>query len=104
MGTFDTAGKEVAAAQFFDPTPFYPGDDSLMKLYRFSVYDGGEVSARYYLECSNLQGDYYVLGRSDATSGAHSQVQPYAKKPTYWELRARVIEDLGGTASTRAED
>lgn len=91
---FKVKEKVVLAAQFFEPVPFYPGDSRLLKLYRFSVYEGKKVVARYYLEKSRLVKDYYVLGHVSGTR--HRQVQPYGERqPTYWELKARVIQDLG---------
>ena len=98
---FFVGDLRIDAAEFFEPVPYYPGDDKIMKLYRFSLYKGGKVVARYYLEHSNLIGNsYYVLGLSDPTS--HTQVQPYGpNRPTYWALKEKVLQHL---TSTRAND
>jgi len=94
---FVVGDYRVDAAQFFEPAPFYPGDDKIMKLYRFSLYKDGKVVARYYLEHSQLDGapasSYYVL--TFTKPGLHQQVQPYGREPpAYRALRKTVLEDI----------
>jgi len=95
---FDVGSYHVEAAEFFHPVPFYPGDNILMKLYRWSVYDtNGTVVYRYYLERSELipGQPYYVLGKS--YSNGHSQIQPYGEtSPDYSQMKRHVIDDLTG--------
>jgi hypothetical protein len=91
--TFTKGGLQIEVAEFFEPVPYYPGDDKLMKLYRFSVYNGTQIIARYHLEYSNILEPFYVLGRADGRG--HSQIQACGgKKPTYWVLKEAVIKDL----------
>jgi len=94
---FRVGDVAVDAAQFFEPERYYKNDPSIMKLYRFSVYDGSVVVMRYFLEHSQLgDQDYYVLGKADPKTGAHYQVQPYgALQPNYWTLLRRALEDMG---------
>ena len=89
----------VDAAQFFQPVPFYPGDDKIMKLYRFSLYRGDQVVARYYLEHSQLDGksenSYYVLTFTEPRT--HQQVRPYGPElPTYWALKDAMLQHMAG--------
>ncbi len=91
--TFSVGSLRVDAAEFFEPVPYYPGDDKILKYYRFSVYSSSQVIARYHLEYSNVLEPFYVLGRADAQG--HSQIQSYGgKKPTYWVLKEAVVKDL----------
>lgn len=39
----DVGSYHVEAAEIFDAVPLYPGDNSLMKLYRWSIYDGNNT-------------------------------------------------------------
>ncbi len=90
---FVVDGHRIDAVQFFEPVRYYPNDPSIMKLYRFSVYSGENVVVRFYLEHSNIAGDYYVLGRAEPSG--HRQVQPYGPRvPTYAEMRSAVLADL----------
>ncbi|CAF0824443.1 unnamed protein product [Didymodactylos carnosus] len=95
---FDVGPYHVEAGEFFHPVPFYPGDDFIMKLYRWSVYDTNRtVVYRYYLERSEMTpGEpYYVLGKS--YSNGHSQIQPYgATAPDYNQMKIHVMNDLNG--------
>ncbi len=91
---FPAGPYRVDAAQFFEPVRYYPDDDRIMKLYRFSVYMGETVVARYYLERSTLAEDYYVLGYTDHAV-FHRQVKPYGPHlPSYAELKTSVLADL----------
>ncbi len=68
--SFTIDGLRIDAAEFFEPVPFYAGDNSIMKLYRFSVYNGDEVVTRYYLEESKFTASpFYVSGKSEARDG-----------------------------------
>ncbi len=101
---FFVGDLRVDAVQFFAPVPIYPGDPTIMKLYRFSLYKEGKVVARYYLEHSQLDGkpenSYYVLGLS--THDSHRQVQPYGRElPPYWSLKQAVLRDLTNTRSAK---
>ncbi|CAF1143747.1 unnamed protein product [Adineta steineri] len=96
--TFNVDTYRVEAAEFFQPIPFYPNDDFIMKLYRWSVYNtDGIVIYRYYLERSEMipGQPYYVLGRSE--SSGHAQIQPYGTTiPDYNQMKIHVIDDLKG--------
>ena len=90
------------AARYYEPIPFYKGANSLLKFYRFSVYEGRKVTMRYYLEKSKLTKDFYVLGLMAGKK--HSQIQPYGeRKPTYGELRKAVIENLERRTKTKGQ-
>ncbi|CAF0975756.1 unnamed protein product [Rotaria sordida] len=95
---FDIGSYHVEAAEFFSPVPFYPGDNLIMKLYRWSVYDtNGTVVYRYYLERSEIIAGqvYHVLGKS--YSNGHSQIQSYGSTaPDYYQMKRHVINDLNG--------
>jgi hypothetical protein len=95
---FDVGSYHVETAEFFHPVPFYPGDNILMKLYRWSVYDtNGTVIHRYYLERSEIISGqpYYVLGKS--YPNGHSQIRPYGvTAPDYYQMKSHVINDLTG--------
>jgi hypothetical protein len=95
---FDVDSYNVEVAELFHPVPFYPGDNLIMKLYRWSVYDAnGTIVYRYYLERSEMIPDqpYYVLGKSYANG--HSQIQPYGTTlPDYNQMKIHVIDDLKG--------
>jgi hypothetical protein len=91
--TFSVGSLQIDAAEFFEPIPYYPGDDKILKYYRFSVYSGSQVIARYHLEYSNILEPFYVLGRADEQR--HAQIQTYGgNKPSYWVLKDAVIKDL----------
>lgn len=93
---FEVGPLRVLVVQFFEPVPYYPGRDTIMKLYQFLIYEQDRPVADYCLEHSNLAGDFYVLGRMDERS--HAQIQPYGDRPPpYRVLRQRVIEDLKGS-------
>ena len=95
---FNVDTYQIEAAEFFQPVPFYPGDDFIMKLYRWSVYDtNGTVVCRYYLERSEMipGQPYNVLGKSYANG--HAQIQPYGTTvPDYNQMKIDVIKNLKG--------
>lgn len=87
------AGRRVDAAQFFEPVRFYASDDRIMKLYRFSVYEDDKVIRRYYLEHSEMNGPFYVLGMTD-DSGHHQIVVYGSEPPSYLRLRTDMVADM----------
>ncbi|CAF2522158.1 unnamed protein product [Rotaria sp. Silwood2] len=93
---FDIGPYYVETAEFFFPVPFYPGDNLIMKLYRWSVYDtNGTIAYRYYLERSEIISGqpYYVLGKS--YSNGHSQIQSYGSTaPDYYTMKSHVVNNL----------
>jgi hypothetical protein len=95
---FDVGSYHVEAAEFFRPVPFYPDDNIIMKLYRWSVYDtNGTIVCRYHLERSEMiPGEpYCVLGKS--YPNGHAQIQPYGPTvPDYNQMKNDVINDLTG--------
>ena len=85
----------IDAAEFFAPVPYYPGDATIVKLFRFSVYRANKVVLRYYLEKSNILEVFYVLTRVDPASNSHAQIKPYGRAaPDYWDLKHNVLNDL----------
>lgn len=96
-------GKEyrIDTAQYFEPIPYYSGDNSgenfgeLMKLYRFSVYNlsDNSIILRYFLERSNVLQLYHVL--CFTTAEIHGQLKPYGTEcPDYWDQREQVLLDM----------
>ncbi|MCL6269363.1 hypothetical protein M3P05_05310 [Sansalvadorimonas sp. 2012CJ34-2] len=87
---------EVHCAQFFEPTPFYPGRDSVgefMKLHRFSVYIQESIVCRYFLERSNAIEPYHVLCKYSGHE--RCQVMPFGEKePSFWDVRQAMINDM----------
>lgn len=95
---FDVGQYQVEAAEFFHPVPFYSNISTLVKLYRWSVYDAnGTVICRYHLERSEMipGTSYHVLGKSYSTG--HCQLQPYeGGPPDYNQMKIHMINDLTG--------
>lgn len=88
----------VETAQFFEPVRYHPTDDRILKLIRLSAYREGQVVRRYYLEKSSFTAPpTYSLGRADDDTREHQVVENYgAARPSYWQVKARVIVDLDG--------
>ncbi|UJR32492.1 hypothetical protein I4U23_019954 [Adineta vaga] len=98
---FNVDTYRVEAAEYFLPVPFYPDDDTILKFYRWSVYDMNDtIVCRYFLEKSELMPGqpYFVLGKSYPTG--HAQIQPYGSvKPTYNQMKVYIIDNLKGQGS-----
>ncbi|CAF0861660.1 unnamed protein product [Adineta ricciae] len=88
----------IEAAEFFQPIPFYPDDDTIVKLYRWSVYDTNDtIVCRYFLEKSEIISGqpYFVLGKTFPSG--HAQVRPYGNlQPNYNQMKIHLIENLKG--------
>lgn len=90
------AGRRVEAAQFFEPSRLYPGDERVLTLYRLSVYEEDRVIARYYLERVTFEGGTsHVVGVVDAVTSEHVVVARLGiEEPSYWVVRERALRDV----------
>ena len=86
---------EVSVVQYFKPEPFYKNVWSLLKLFAFVVneVDIPESIFTYYLEYSNIVGDYHVLGLW--SEKGHAQLVAFGESPPkYSNVRTSVLNDL----------
>lgn len=95
---FDIGSYHVEAVEFFYPVPFYVNIGSLVKLYRWSVYNSlGTLVCNYHLERSQPASNdlYYCLGKFYPHS--HAQLKSYeSTPPSYNQMKNHIIEDLTG--------
>lgn len=95
---FNVDTYQIEAAEFFQPVPFYPDDDTIVKFYRWLVYDtNGTIVCRYFLEKSEIMPGqpYFVLGKTFPSG--HAQVRPYGNiQPNYNQMKIHLIENLKG--------
>lgn len=62
---------------------------------RFSVYRGDELIMRYFLESTQMDEMYFVLGSMSLDYRHHSQIEPYGPiPPKYKQMKNTVIRDL----------
>ncbi|CAF0752006.1 unnamed protein product [Adineta ricciae] len=95
---FNVDTYRIEAAEYFQPIPFYPDDDTIVKFYRWSVYDtNGTIVCRYFLEKSEIMPGqpYFVLGKTFPSG--HAQIRPYGSlQPNYNQMKIHLIENLKG--------
>lgn len=87
---------KVEAAQYFEPLPFDDETPEILKIYRFSIYEGAEVLRRYYLEKRTLLGTtMYALSVVDTKRDSSRDIRRFdAREPTYWQARHLVLAHL----------
>jgi len=84
----------LTGGQYFKPVMIQEDDDSVVKLYFFTVSeaDTNNVLFRYYLEHASFLDDYFALGL--VTPEGHTQVEIYGSScPPYWKIRRDVINN-----------
>lgn len=85
----------ITGGQYFKPVMIHDDDDSIVKLYFFTVsdVDSTEVLFRYYLEHVSFLEDSFALGL--VTPDGHTQVEIYGSMcPSYWTIRRDVINNV----------
>jgi hypothetical protein len=86
----------IEAAQFFEPTPFEPGGERLVMLFRFSIYSEQDVIRRYFLERRELLGAvYHALSAVESEHQQSRDIEQFDdRSPGYWHIREAVLADL----------